>query len=791
MESIPPKTRVPEDWIHPALKRQLMDRGRLSSSPKDRLELLERQRTEMESAAVRRKQLLEEKERHLEDLDRRRQRIAEEVKEEERRLMNLRHVHERVGDQLIVQKTIGRQEFQTVPGVEGLQSSSCALRVTGIIGWGEIMSCFTADEETRERFFSKYAPLFTVNEGGSMPLKEVTEPVFFDEMCLMETEGNRCMNSACPYWHRDQLEHAKLGCMGLFARAATCIKGHSSICDAASMFSRFYALIEEATDLADVVRIQRDLINHVANLGWAAAILEDEESPTWEAPLLPRPIMSLEHVASLLRDSREKTLWGHIIHSKADVVLQATALFKQHADSFSWRCLMRVAGTTIDRLLWLATRGVALFPTSPFIRLSYLVALMKSGCSISDCVEVCLSSAQLISDQAAIAIFSPQETEWCEVAARYVAYMIAISCIHVARTDPEAAAGLLDAVLELPGRICLLPLALQNLNLFLVVLRKTRRLDGASALPLASISDVSFTLGDGFPCFPDNECGQLLSRHLGLIDLCVSAGIDGSLTERMRSSVHLSLMHALSSDAQLVDQILTKSPMHSALGLAEVWVGYLRLVEQRDGTLSLISLVQSLLDSCQSPLLMVHLVRFLQVHDENVETVIDNFLEDFAKNRGILLEKVPLMASTDSPGLPVDEWIPIVILYSLRLRLRERLELLLSVPLDLYCDVVELVVLLWLETIQVALLLRDDDVFRQCARQGLLLLHEPFLHYFSPVDWDFDEMVSYAHVASLMVYRAIPVLLGTSYQVTAHYRGILLELSAELHVVHPNLLSTE
>ncbi|RNF15089.1 uncharacterized protein Tco025E_05607 [Trypanosoma conorhini] len=791
MDPLPPKTRVPEDWIHPALKRQLKDRGRLGGTPAERMEVLERQHTNMEGAVALRQRSLEEKRRQLAEMDRRRQRMAEEINEEEKQAMNLSYVHDRLGEQLIVQKTIGNQEFCGFSGAADLQASSCALSVSGIDTWGQMLSCFTADEETRRRFFASYAPLFTTTGDTAMTVREVTEPVFFDEACLMETEGRRCVNPACPYWHRNQLEHVKLGCMELFTRAAMCVKGHSTICDAASMLASFYASIEAANDLVEAVQLHRDLLNRIAKLGWAAMLLGEEQSPTWDAPLLPPPNFSLQHVASLLRNSKEHMLWGQILQSKSNSVLAATALFKQHADALAWRCLMRVAGTTTERLLWLATRGLALFPTSPFIRLSYLSVLLKSGCAVSDCVEVCLSSAQLLSDQAAVATYSHQDTQWCEVTARYVAYMIAMTCVHVAPADPEAATGLLEAVVELPGRICLLPLALQNLTLFLVVLRQTKRLEGVGVLPLASISDVAFSLGEGFPHRPQEECGRLLSRQLNLLTLCASAGIDTALTECMRSRVHLSLMHAFSADAQLLDQILVKCPVRSVVGLADLWVEYLRFVGQRDGAPALISLVHSLLTTCPTPLLTMRLVRLLQSHDENVETIIDTYLEKFATHRGISLESVPQMAVTHSPGIPVEEWIPFIILYSLRLRLPERLELLRSVPLELYCKVVELVVLLWLETLQVALLLRDDKVFRQCTRQGLLLLREPFLHHFSALDWDFDGMVSYAHLAMLMVYRAVPVFLGASHSLTAHYRGIVLEVGAELHVVHPFLLSAE
>ncbi|ESL06479.1 hypothetical protein TRSC58_05847 [Trypanosoma rangeli SC58] len=791
MEPISPRTRVPDDWIHPALKKQLADRGHLGSTHKECIELLEQQHTNMEDATVRRQKLLEEKIRQLEEIDRHRQSMAEEIKEGEKQLVNLRYVHDRLGEQLIMQKTIGKQDFFGFSGVDDLQAFSCVFGVGGINTWGRVMSCFAADDETRYRFFTRYAPLFTTIGDEPMTARRVTEPVFFDEMCLVETEGRRCINPACPYWHRNQLEHVKLGCMELFTRAAMCIKGHSSICDAASVFASFYASIEATTDLVDAVRLQRDLLNCIADFGWAAALLGEEPSSTWGAPLLPPPNLPLQHVASLLRDSKEHTLWGHILQAKSDPVVAATALFRQHTDSLSWRCLMRVAGTTTDRLLWLATRGIALFPTSPFIRLSYLSVLLKSGCAVPDCVEACLSSAQLLSDQAAIATYSHQDTQWCEMTARYIAYMVAMVCVHVAGADPEAAAGLLKEVVELPGRICLLPLALQNLTLFLVVLRQTKRLEGVEVLPLASISDVAFTLGECFPHRSQEECGRLLSRQLSLLNLCASEGMDTTLTEYMRSHVHLSLIHAFSADTQLVDKILIMSPVHSALGLTEIWVEYLRFVGRRDGAEPLISLVHTLLASCHSPLLVVRLVRFLQLHDESVETVIDIFLEKFATQRGISLENVPQLAMGHSPGIPAEEWIPFIILYSLRLRLQERLELLLGVPLDLFCEMVELVVLLWLETLQVALLLRDDNVFRHCTRQGLLLLREPFLHQFSAVDWGFDDMVSYAHLATLMVYRAVPIFLGTAHELTAHYRGIVLEVGAELHVVHPFLLSAE
>ncbi|KEG12318.1 hypothetical protein DQ04_01801030 [Trypanosoma grayi] len=801
MESIPPKTSVPDEWIHPALRQMLIQRGHPHNSSSQRIAVLEKQRSEIDDALRGMYQSLGEKKNTLQEMDLRRQRMMEEIEWGEGRISLLSSILKRLDEQIVLQKTSGTQELHDTSNAEDHQSPQCPLNVVSIVTRGQLTPCYRTDEATRRCFFSRYAPLFTLSDSPPMMAQRVTEPNFFDEACLMETDTDSCKNLACPYWHKDQLARVKLGVRHLISRYVLFTKGNSAICDASAIFENLSALIDAASSLVDAVRIQRDAVNCVVSLGWEKIfLLEDEEGEKeegrkqiagWETPLLPRLDKSLHHVTSLLRDQSESDMWAHIMCATSGPLGGATELFQKHSESLSWRCLMRVAGTTPDRLLWLATQGVALFPTSPSIQLSYVLALLRSGCAMSDCVDACIRAAQSLSAQAATLTLSQRDVQWSETAARYNAYMIAVTCIHVSETDANAATKLLIAVTDVPGRFCLLPLAQQNLMLMLVALQQTGRLEGASSLPLASISDVAFVLSEHFPSRPLEVCRQLLTKQLTLLPRCNDAGIDVELTEWMRSAIHLSLMRAFSVDAKLVDQVLVKSPMHSETGLVAIWDEYLRLLGQSDGVLSLLALVWSLLDSCQSPLLMVHFVQCLAFHGEDVEAVTNAFIKQFVGIHGLSIENIHEMATCDVPGVPSMEWIPFLILYSRRLCPRAQLGFLLGVPISLYCEVVELVLLLWLEALRASMFLQEDEPFHRCVAHGLLLLREPFLRTFSPIDCDFDNMISFAHVASLMVYRAVPVMLGAAHQLTAHYRQIVLCVSAELHVVHPFLLEAE
>nr|CCC47888.1 conserved hypothetical protein [Trypanosoma vivax Y486] len=806
MEALPPKTRVPDDWIHPTLRHQLLKRGRLRDTHVQRIEELEQQRGEMEALEHRCKQTISDKRRMLEEIDNYRKRVIVEIEEQEMMISRVQEVHSRLADQLIVQKTLIQQlgPYEMSSVMDQFPVSRCAL-TTSWTTWGFLTPCFAGTPAATHRFFDLYAPLFSTTD-GTWSTQEVRAPVFFNEMCLIAEGRDGCNNPACPYWHQDQLSHVKLSAEKILARAATLSRGNQHQCDAVAMFERFRSAISNSKDLTEAVRTEQDMINVIANLGWTAAFLRDDQLEhngegeceaeggriAWDAPLLPKvDPNNFQHVRPLLRGEQECSMWDRLLSasSSSSMTVEAVAIFQKEASSLAWRCIMRVAGHTPKHLLWLAERGIEFSPTSPRIRLSHIAAMLRSECKMSDCVDACLQSARILSVQSAMRVLTSSDSiPWCERTARYIAYMVAMTCAHVAPTDPQEAKRLLTEVVEILGKICLLPLAQQNLTLMLVVLQQTGGLEGLNGLPLASISDVTFLLSEYFPCRPHESCANLLSRQLMIIRNCSDAGLSLELMETMRSAIHVSLMRAFSSDMHLVEQILSNYSVYSVEGITELWGDYLRLVWELDGTAALISVARRMLSHCRAPLLFLRVVRCLDFHGVDVESQVKGFVDGFAVSHNISLDCVSNTAQCEKPNVAVVDWVPLLILYARRLPPQQRVELLLQVPASIYCESVNLVLLLWFETVRTSVLLGDDGLFRCCTEYGLLLLREPFLHYFSAIDSEFDNMVAIAHVAGLMLYRSLPVLLGASYHLTAQYRKIVLEVCAELHVVHPHLL---
>ncbi|CBH11044.1 hypothetical protein, conserved [Trypanosoma brucei gambiense DAL972] len=811
MKTIPPKSRVPPDWIHPALHRQWQRRDKLRTPHELRLEELDVQRTEMEEASRRIMSIVSEKKSALEKLDRQREKAKADIDLDEAAAGEITGVLDRLTSQITVHKTLPRCDARLLDTSDSENFASgaahCVLSVECGSTWGAVASCFPCDNEIKRSFFSQYAPLFNVTSDDSSAAQKVGGAAFFDEGCLLSVDQVSCFNPACPYWHKEQLTHLKLTARKLVSRAANFIRGNRNNCDVAALFHRFRMSMEASTALHDAVRIERDMMNCIATLGWAAIFLQKDEVAenkqgryrpppsriTWDAPIQSKPHMPLmQKLYSLLRNPQECSAWESLIGSSpSTLIADAVSLFQRHVDVLSWRCLMRVAGDTPERLLWLASRGIEIFPTSPSIRLSHLYALLHSGNTASECVDVCLESVRILSVQASkCTLSSSGKVEWSESVARYIAYMIAMTCVRVAPMDAQAAMRLLTYAVKVPGRVCLLPLAQQNLTLMLIAICQTGKLEGMNDLPLASISDVTFALSEHFPGRPQDACAGLLSRQLNMNAGCAAAGIDAELMDRMQSAVHLSLMRAFSSNAVLVERILTKVKMGSVTAMAELWCDYLRVVRQHDGTEALVSLIRSLLEECKSPLLILHFVKILDFNAEDTTAVASSAVQRFAEENGITVENIASLASSETVTFPVSDWVPFILLHARSLAPQRRVELIFSIPPVLYCEVPELVFLLWFEIIPPTLLLKDDELFRRCAEYGLVLLREPLLNHFSPIDCNFDEMIAIPHIASLALYRAVPVLLGAAHHLTAHYRKIVLDVSTELHVIHPYLYAT-
>nr|CCC90433.1 unnamed protein product [Trypanosoma congolense IL3000] len=807
MEAIPPKAQVPEHWMHPALHRQLLRREKLRDTRDHRLDELDAQCVEMGKLSGKLDQSLTAARRALDDLDRKRQRIKAAIERDEKTKEIVHSVHEHLTNQIIMHKTLPRnlpQSCTVTAEVEGSRANHCTISVVCGTMWGTVGPCFPCDDKTKSVFFSKYAPLFAATPSKESMRLRVEDALFFDEVCLLSGEQGNCGSPACPYWHKEQLAHVKLGAHKLLTHASGFVSGNSNNCDVAAMLEKFQTAIVGATGLAETLRIEGNALNCIADLGLAAAFLhgESEEekdrkdfyaaSPciAWDAPLLQKPqLSSAQQFLPLLRLPQERAVWEELTGTPPSQLIEAAlGLFHKRSDELSWRCLMRVAGDTPERLMWLASRGVELFPTSPGIRLALISALVRSGCAPSDCVDTCIESTQILSTQAAKCALSTAESIiWSESAARYIAYMMAITCVHASSTDPQSAVRLLSVVVNAPGQICLLPLAQQNFTLLYIVTQQFGRLDGLSSLPLASISDVAFTLSEHFPYRLKENCAELLSRQLSMNTGCAAAGINAELVGYMQAAIHLSLLRIFSEDARLVEQILTKSTSYPVTAMGEVWCEYLRFVNQRDNKQCTIPLIQSLFGQCDAPLLTLHFVRCLEFHGEETSEAVRGFVQRFAQKHSIPLENLGTLAAGEAPSLPADEWVPFILLYARHLPPRYRVELILSVPTVLYSEVPELVFVLWFEVISAAVMLRDDSTFRRCTAFGLLLLREPFLHHFSPIDCEFEDMVALPHTASLVLYRAVPVLLGTQHHMTSHYRKIVLEVSAELHVMHPFL----
>lgn len=631
-------------------------------------------------------------------------------------------------------------------------------------------------------FVERFAPLFPVNEETGL----VDVPVLMGEPCLVDATESVCPVMGCPYWHADQLEHLRRVLQRTLEAIAACAGSDPNLCPALYFCLSVQRTLRGCRTVDELCACMAEALNTVVAHGWHVNLLLPSGTAWAWTPSLTLP--PRQPAAALLRNPVELEAWGAVEAAGGD----GCRCFAERQDSVVWRILMRQGGSPGARR-WLAERGLTLFPACPQLHVSLMSSLIECGAPAEDCFRTCLNGVRLLAGQVAAASALGVDERFCQTASRCIAYMSALCLAYVSGHDSKLGVHLLTTLLEdNGGQSALLPAAVTNFTLLLVVLRQTDSLSNMHALPLAAISDVPFTLSEPFPSPPKDFCRALLNGNNALVRRCQAELLYSDTFDQILAAVQSSLVTSFSFNLQFVEQ-LTKS-VSSGSDVAQVtqWLTYVHSVRRFHRQWGAQQVLERLLLSSAGHCTLT-LAAVWELEDMKLFVGVDAFCEEFAKANEIdvsRLDCVDYLLSFD-PAITVIEWTSFLILRSRHqaATLEQRYEALKNIPIELYVNDFSASVLVLLERLKVACTLTDPHAsIEETIETFLCLFRETHLQWWSPVDVWFNSAVGVPHYLSLFIFHLMPSLLSSPESIRRS-RVCLVQTAAKLGVLHPLLRS--
>ncbi|CCW65049.1 unnamed protein product [Phytomonas sp. EM1] len=807
---------IPSNWVHPDLRRRIQERDKAgSSAPIKRISgwnhLVQKRLVFLTS-------MLKTKKASLADMESALNMLKQDVANMEREKEELSGLAEGLSNQVYYQKSMAGSAILsgTAQGVlthsdnfdepcsivdaqKSVDGYTCPLEVHFLHLFGRQLGfplCGKVDEAQVRLFLKSFAPLFSWNDSKRC----VQPPFFFDEPCLIEEEGTPCRNVACVYWHKNQLEHIKWAVRQFIRAASRFHVADPRLCAIAAFFDHTWTFVDTAKSVQQISRTITNRIQSIIAMGWHTFLLApgtemDAGQRVWAAPIAPMPSTSSLR-EDLLTNDEERRAWRA---AAAAGKSSATLLFLEQPTALMWRCMVRIYGETPEQLHWLADQGRQLFPSSPHLQLLYVHTLIEQHESVESCVETCRVAARTLSAQASAASLTLKDTFCAETISRYVAHIVAQGAVYASRgADIAACVALLEEALGIHPcqAFALLPKARENLTLMLICAKQTGGLSQAECLPLASISDHSWTFCRYFPNVTQELCGQLLAGQLELINSCQRSLLNQHMLDEMKSAAQLSLMRVFSVCIQYMEQIMRKLVADSEISQAVLWSEYIHCIGDFDSAqVASAMALQLITDDTKPPvscILTVLLIWFMDTPDVCMTDKVLQRCALFMQNVGIdqgeifsstyMVEKMKV-----NPTIPPVEWVSFYILYSMKEETLQQYELLSNIPVALYVTDTNAVVLLLMAQARLAADMDDLARFISSLKRALYILRHPFLMWGSPLDIFWNSLVGIAHCTTLMLYSLVPVLLKSLGGKTMEWRLSILKVGEQFGVLHPLL----
>lgn len=804
-----------------------------------------RQLKEYQSSAAQRVMYLErslpKRQRRLDEVTKEMQQLRARLDEDARRQEDGQRVAEGTRNQMFYHRGLSRSHFVPSSSPASVQAPLPAACPLSLSGFSLLDTCAAgavpATETTSVTGFLKLcAPLFQWSEEERV----VKAPFFFDEPCLMDSTAEehlpssssaaspsevepagqlRCRNVACAFWHVDQLAHVKMAARFCAAALQEGLIADEQLCCVRRLLTRLLRQVDLADSVSAVCAFVCEALQTLIGTGLSAWVAKRPAEPPalLPAPALLEPAAIFRMRAALLWRAEEQERWAEVTAAGAASAASsnAAALFQQHRDALSWRCLLATVAD-IGQRQWLARQGILLFPFCPQLHIEHVIACVRLNGDAAAVAEACESSCRTLSAQAAASVVSSLDGgQYGMMVARHVGYMVAVTVVHCAKTDAAAAqrflAPLLSAEPDAAPAALLLPVARQNLTLMAVALRRAGHLRGVEHLPLAAISDHPLELASPDGANPADSGRDALYASLKLVGEFKRDGFSSDVSQACVGALQLSLLRTFSHRLAYMERVAEKTVPESVLAQAAMYGDYVLAVAQQQSVATAVQLADALAAAdgatCLSTLLLASqlclwghaaqlhgeacVARFCAAAQLPVETLdsVDRLREAAATHAEVsAVEWVAAFAlrrrcsagsataaAQDAPaeeGAVNGEWAALQ-LFPLEVLATD------TVAAGLYF----------------ALLLRHCAAtanarrFFATAHRCLAFFREVHLRSWSALDASYTWMVGLPHYFAVWMYRVVPLLLGPSAKDVQTWRSLVVAAAEKVGVLPPLLTS--
>lgn len=549
----------------------------------------------------------------------------------------------------------------------------------------------------------------------------------------------------------------------------------------------------------------------------------------------------------------------------AMIVKCAMSAFEEAPLAILWRLAARAMREVNNhsRAEWLLQTAMNMFPVDPHVRVELVHTMFAADDAapgtnngrdfVRRVMGVVSTSLDILTHQANALTLSKQKPALVTVISKAIAYLLAYTAVQMAPKSREAATALLTCAVDAPGRYCIGPLALQNLAVLLALTRSVGTLEGiADILPIASISDVCFTLSSkataglspAAAASLSDATAKVMQQQLNLMARVGEAGAHPKVLESTRSAAYAAMIRAsFVAHPELVGDILSKLDMEPRTFYSEVWGQYFLAVAENDGRELALNTLKTITVQPHAPmwlqlrlastLAMFHCPLFLH---ERLQAVVASM----AKGIGLITGNsnihqsapvtISVLQTLLTPDLVADpqahhqklkqtglNWMAFVICAaSQRSSPADALMLLRAIPRNLLTIQLDNSIVLCFEQIGYCLRAMADDLeavspsggsarqpvsiaglprldtFRDIVRSELELLKgTPTSQWLSAVDWHAEQAITTAHMLTLEIYRNLPSLCPAVRSIqnsVAKLRCEVLDVAQSVGALHPLLL---
>lgn len=824
--------QLPLNWTHPDLQRLRADFN--ASEVQQRMSDLQRLHHQIGAQLHHLEKATAAKQCRLSQLQAELQQLEKDVASSEGLVEETQRVYNGVRNQLYYQKSVTqlssspstpskKRSHSIVPllkrrRADGAASSSAPHPVADVVGFFDswlfpypVAGC-CGSAAAAEAFLKRFAPLYQWNEAEQL----VKPPFFFDEPCLMESSGSAetsrpltCGNAACAYWHLNQLGHVRAAAEHFIDSISNYTASDATLCSVAMALEQFGRYLRLADSISSICSLVCYTLQLFVALGWHLSFASAASPPSpWATPVLASHVAKQlsPDMVELLCNERERERWQAVYAAGA---AEAGAIFAKEPDALSWRCLMAV---TTDRQLrrWLGGRGIALFPSSPQLHLSFLLACFDGDDDEEQqttCMDVCRSSSRQLSSQAAASILLGADAGcYAEKVARYVAVMVATTALWIARTDASAAASFLTSFLaekEVDGSttILLLPVARQNLMLISMALRCGYHLHSLQQLPIGAISDLCYLLQT-----PVEILNADIQKQFSELDARNAAyhrdGFDRSLVDPLSTAASQSQSCCHSPFCiRAVEQRLRSAPPPPALAQSLLYSSYVAAAAMSHKVASAKNIAEALLETADTPLVLRLQLQFsCRVLSAAAAAAQRQSLQTFAELHHTSWTSLQSckdfsQAVERQPNTPLVEWVAFFVLSSQMELANEaaaaQWTALTRLPLAPLLDDTAALFLLFAAQLRFSAEQGELEIFKAALETHLTVLRARHLQVWNSLDYSNRHLIGLPHYATLLVYRVVPLLLAQRSTDTMSWRCAVLETGARLGVLHPLLIDGE